>query len=217
MLFTTKNCHNFDHPELHFTCDANIIPSNDVEWMLNFLEIEVKNGIKFKTNETIQIGWMVNQFKLLDDLHLHVLEPDFKNSPILFVDSMTNTLKHLRQQKDVVESIDDDIEVSYTSIISSIVIGETYKNAKSAFLSREESDNSFSGWFFRNLEAEDKEKYTLISLYEFACHRPELVKFLGLPCQYGVHMRSGDNFRIISGEREIPLRSGSFLDRLNNT
>jgi hypothetical protein len=214
MLFKTKKCREFEHPEFCIKCNMDVISSCDIEWILSFLENEVKRGIRFKTDETIQIGWMLDLFKLMDDGYLHILEPDFNSLPIIFIDSMTNTLKQLRQQKDIVESIDDDIDISFTSIVNSMAVCETYKNAKNAFLSREEPENSFSGWFFRNLESDDEE-YSLISLYDFACHRPDLVKFLGLPSQYGVQTCPDNGFRIINEEREVPLKAGSFLDQIN--
>ena len=217
MLFKTKSCHKFNHPEFCVICDTQVIPHNDIKYLINFFEDEVKKGIRFKTNETIQIGWMVNQLKLMDDQYLHVLEPNLKDLPISFIDSVTNTLRHLRQQKDVVESINEDLEVSYTSIRSSIVVCPTYQKATSIYLVREKAENNFSGWFFRDLDSEDQENYRPISLYEFACHRPDLVKFMGIPPEYGMHVRPGDNFRIIFGEREIFPKPGSFLDQINRT
>ncbi len=216
MIFKTYNCYKLEHPEFCITCDPNIIPDIDADWILNFLEGEVKRGVKFTTNETIQIGGTINQFKMMEDRHLHVLEPDFKSVPIIFIDSTTSTLKYLRQQKDIAHSIRKNIEVSYVSILKSIAVGKTYKNATSFFLSREETEDSFSGYFFRNLQT-DNDEYTLVSLYEFACNRPDLVKFLGLPSQYGVHKILGDDFRIINEERDVPLRPGSFLDLINRS
>ena len=215
MLFKTKNCHKLDRPEICFICEPKVIPHDDINYLINFFEDEVKQGIIFKTNETIQIGWMINQFQLMEDGYLHVLEPNFKDLPIVFINSMTNTLRHLRQQKDIVESINHDLEVSYTSIRSSIVVCPTYQKATSIYLVREKPDNNFSGWFFRDLDSEDEENYSLISLYEFACQRPDLVKFIGIPPGYGMHMRPGDKFRIITGEREVVIKPGSFLDEIN--
>lgn len=218
MLFKTKNCHQFDHPELCFSCEDSNIPSSDITWLLNFLESEVKRGVRFNANETIQIGWMLNQFQHREDGYLHIVEPDFKKMPIFFIDSLRNTLKHLRMQKDIVDSIEDNNEVSYPSILNSIVVAKNYKTADKFFLSREELEGSFSGWFFIDLEDEEQEKCELVSLYEFSCHRPDLIMFLGLPAQYGIHKHSGDEFIIVNnGEHEISLKAGSFLDLINKS
>jgi hypothetical protein len=215
MLVKTTKCHEFGHPELCFEYDPEIIHDPDINFLRNFFEYKVESGVIFKTDETIQIGWMLCKFQLREDGCLYILEPDFESFPIVFVDSVTNTLRHLRQQKDAVESIYGNVELTFPSILGSICVSKTYKNATSAFLSREAPEDRFSGWFIQDLESGGDEGYELISLYDFACNRPDLVKFLAFPPQYGVQICPENGFIVITEDRDVSLIKGSFLDLIN--
>lgn len=215
MLFKTTNCHQYNHPELCFNCDTGRIPEPNLRWLIQYLETEVARGIHFQDRSTIKLGWMPNRFEIMSDRCLHLTEPDFQGLPLEFTDSVTNTLQHLRQQQDIVESCLDDPEVDYPEISSAIIICKTYINASNLFLSREPVKTSLSGWFFRDLDDDNQADYTVTSLYEFACNRPDLVKFLALPVGYGVYMTAEDKIRIIKDEAEIAIAPGSLLDNIN--
>ena len=215
MLFKTTNCHQYNHPELCFNCDTGEIPEPNLRWLIQYLETQVAQGICFKNRSTIKLGWMPNRFELMPDGCLHLIEPDFRGLPLEFTDSVTNTLKHLHQQQDIVESCLDAPEIDYPDISSAIIVCKSYTYVSNLFLSREPVKTSLSGWFFRDLDDDNQENYTVISLYEFACNRPDLVRFLGLPVGYGVYMTAEDKIRIIKDRVEVAIAPDSWLDIIN--
>lgn len=197
MLFKTTNCHQYNHPELCFNADTGEIPEPNLRWLIQYLETEVARGIGFHNQSTLQLGWMPNRFELMDDGCLHLIEPDFKGLPLKFTDTITNTLKHLCQQQDIINSCEDVSEADYPEINSAIIICKTYTQATNILLSREPVKNSLSGWFFRDLDNDNQADYTVTSLYEFACNRPDLIKYLALPVDYSVYMTAQKESQII--------------------
>jgi hypothetical protein len=215
MHFKTANCQKYNHPEFFFSCDTQIILQIDVDWLIGFLEGEVQKGIKFSDGETMQLGWMLTKLQLMDDGYLHILEPDMKEIPIQFIDSVTNTLRHFRHQGDIVESCYGRSQVNYPSIRAGIIVCNSYPQSQNVYMSKAQPEGNMSGLFFRDLGNDNENDYITVSLYEFACNRPDFIKFLALPIGSGVHKSSGDIIRVIDADQEIPIKSDSFLDQLN--
>lgn len=216
MLFKTNGCSRFLGHELAFNCDIGPVPQPDVDWFIKHLERSVAGGTVFKDGQTMQLGWMLTRFERKPDGLLHILEPDMKSMPIEFVDSVTTTLKDFRRQQDVVLSCAIEGGPQYPTLQSAIAVSGNYDSARRYFMGRDEPENSFSGWFFKDLDASDSE-VRLVSLYEFACHRPDAVKFLALPPNHKVVAEADDDIRILSGEQELPVKPGSYLELLNST
>src|SRR5712664_3470359 len=105
MRGTTTNCSKYGQQEISVAYEPAKVLEGDVKWLLEWLESEVANGRRFLPGETIQIGWMLTKLETFGESILKICEPDMKAFPIKFVDSVTNTLTHLRFQKMVAESI----------------------------------------------------------------------------------------------------------------
>src|SRR5690349_16550004 len=99
MRRTTINCSKYGQPEISVTFEQKQVLEDDVKWLLEWLESEVANGRRFLPSQTIQIGWMITRVEPLEDGVLKICEPDMEAFPVNFVDSVTNTLTHLRLQK----------------------------------------------------------------------------------------------------------------------
>ena len=215
MLFKTTNCYRYNHPELCFNGDTGEIPEPNLRWLIQYLETEVARGVRFQNQSTLKLGWMPNRFELMDDGCLYLTEPDFKGLPLEFTDTVTNTLKHLRQQQDIIDSCGDAPEADYPEISSAIIICKTYAEAANIFLSREAVKTSLSGWFFRDLDNDNQADYTVTSLYEFACNRPDLIRYLALPVGYGVYIKAKEEIKIIKDRTPIAIVPDSWLDKIN--
>lgn len=215
MLFKTTKCHQYNHPELCFNGDPGEIPEPNLRWLIEYLETQVAQGLRFYEQSTLQLGWIPNRFELMDDGCLHLTEPDFKGIPLEFTDTITNTLKHLSQQQDIINSCEDLPEADYPKISSAIIICKTYAQATNIFLSREPVKTSLSGWFFRDLDNDNQEDYTVISLYEFACNRPDLIRYLALPVGYGVYITAQEEIKIIKDRMPIAIAPDSWLGKIN--
>lgn len=110
----TSRCKEYDHPEFLLTYDSTIL-EEWVDWFLNYLEEAVADGSVFKAEETIQVGWMIARFKEQQG-ELLVEEPDFKSMPINWVNSVSNTLKHLNIMKYAAESVGMDDAMTFPQI-----------------------------------------------------------------------------------------------------
>jgi len=208
---------NFDkiqnQPPIVINITDNTIPSNDVTAVLRGLEHQIKGGTRFKDGETLQLGFMVNQFSLMDDGRLRLEEPDMKSVPVKFLPTMNYTFKTLRAQKDIVESI-GSTQLSYPSVQQAIAIHKDFKTASAVLLERVAPEESQSGWWVhvRNSQPED---YSLTSIFQFALERPDLVKFLALPVGAKIYIIKGSPIKIFIDDKEVEILTGSFLAELN--
>lgn len=217
--YVTSRCAQFGHPEFEFRVTNEAIPPQDVQWLRSYLEEAVASGERFKPEENLQIGWMVTKLAPGPSGHLVITEPDMKTIPIEFVDSVDNTLRHLRSQKDSVESAGPDVALAFPSLIGqSAVVHKNYQSAREVLLDRAESDGADSGWWLSDLADragnQDAANFTRVSLYQLAIDRPDLVKFLAFPSGYKIALTL-DGIIVFAGDDEAPLREGSFLSELN--
>lgn len=214
--FTTK-CSQFGHPEFQFSVTSNASPRTDVAWFLSMLESMVATGEQFKAGETMQVGWMLTMLQDGDKGALKVTEPDMKSVPIKFIDTVDATIKHLRAQKDSVESVLPSTALAFPSLHQSIVVHVNYKQSKRILLDRASPKGADSGWWLSDLDDgkgnKDPKRFMKISLYQLGLDRPDLIKFLAFPG--GTQIVIDRWIGVIKDGQELPIKDGSFLDVLN--
>src|SRR5258706_11366718 len=101
---TSTRCSKAGHREFRL-CGESPSLKQDADWLIDYLESSVLNGVNYEVGQRIQIGWMINRIEEGDEGLLRIAEPDFKHQPIVFVASVTKTLFHLRIQKDTADSL----------------------------------------------------------------------------------------------------------------
>lgn len=216
--FTTSNCSSYGHPEFQIQVSDSSIPKEDVTWFLSVLESMVASGGKFKAGETIQVGWMLTQLEDGDQGTLRVTEPDMKSFPVKFVNSTDATIKHLRSQKDTVESFVPASAIQFPSLTQSIIVHRNYQHCQRLMLDRANPEDMDSGWWLSDMDDpdgnQDPNQFQKISLYQFALDRLELVKFLALPATTQV-LLDGHSIRVAVNQEELFPKEGSFIDMLN--
>ncbi|MEM5317592.1 hypothetical protein [Paraburkholderia sp. JHI869] len=216
-IHRTVDCKRHDHPEIQIRVSDPAVPIQDISWLLRFFERRVADGERFHAGETVQIGWMLTKLEAGADDLLCVAEPDMKAIPIRFVDSVDCTLKHLRNQKDVVESIAHIRNPDFPSLQQSAVVHSDYKSAGRLLLTRHPPHEADSGWSLTDpcdeAHAQYPSRHLRISLYQLGVDRPDLIKFLALPP--GLHVRLDDRQIQVTGpEGEIQPVPGSYLEAL---
>jgi hypothetical protein len=215
--YYTAKCAQYGHPEFQVSVSDKAIPRVDVDWFLSTLESMVAAGERFKPGETIQIGWIIAKAELGDKGALRLLEPDMKTIPVKFVDSMDATVRHLRAQKDSVESVLPASSLLFPSLSQSVVVHVQYKQAQKLVLERLSPRGSDSGWWLSDLAdasaAKDPTRFAKISLYQLALDRPDLVKFFAFPV--GVQVVIDRRIGVLKDGAELPIKPGSFVDLLN--
>lgn len=219
VVHATGGCQRFGHPEFRVRVRNKAIPDDDVAWFLRFLESRVAEGEKFSGGQSLQVGWMYTRLEKADDGSLQVMEPDMKQIPVRFIDSVDSTLMHLRNQKDVVQSLVPEIEPDFPSLQQSAVVHLQYKSASRVLLTRATPhDAADSGWWLTDLAdeqgAQDPSRFTKTSLYQLAIDRPDLVKFFAVPPGLQVVI-DGPLIGVLGPDGEIDQQPGSYLSELN--
>ncbi len=145
-IITTK-CSQSGKPEFLISCD-DAIPRDDVDWLISFLERSVRDGAVYESDQLIQIGWMINTLSMGNDGLLSISEPDLRSLPIKWKSGVTETLRHLRLQKDTADSLGLSAYVQIPSIRESAIVATDVDAKKARFIfERAECTSSDSGWF----------------------------------------------------------------------
>jgi hypothetical protein len=206
-------CNHFGHPEFHISFDETSALEMDAQSIITYLEGQVKSGVIFRPQQTIQIGWMIVMVKKESEGLLALAEPDLKEIPIRFTDSITNTLRHLRLQRDVAESI--GVDPQFPSIRQSALKCAKYDDGHDFFMERSEVLQNDSGWFFGCTNAEhnhnDPSILSRVSLYDLGCARPEIIPFVALPSCCSITLK-GKDIQICQSGFPCSFKPGSYLD-----
>jgi len=205
----------FNHPEIVVRISMKSIPSGDVKTILDGFENQIASGVEYKSGDRLQLGFMINRFRELDDGRLLLEEPDMQAMPIEFTPILNSTFKYLRQQKDVVESIDDSLYLNFPIISQAIAVHKNYQSSDSLLLERIEPENSQSGWWVHVKGDSNSENYSLTSLYQFAIDRPDLVKYLALPVGSKIFNIKGNEITIELNGVQTEFKQGSYVAELN--
>jgi len=217
-IHATSSCKRWNHPEFQICVSSAAIPAQDIAWFLDFLEQRVAAGERFRSGESLQVGWMYTTIQDGPDGMLRVQEPDMKTVPIKFVDSLDNTLKHVRAQRDIAASLTPAVSPEFPSLRQSAVVHVNYRTAECLLLSRFESDEMNSGWWISDLEdpsgSEDPTRFSKTSLYQLGVDRPDLIKFFALPTGLQVAIDK-TGIGVLDHEGEVAQVPGSFLGELN--
>lgn len=207
----TCTCGSRNHPEFCISYDADSALHEDVEWLVGFLEKSVSLGSEYRPGQTCQIGWMVTSIGQRSDNDLALLEPDFNSLPVSWKESVTTTLRHLRLQKDVCESLGVVEEMEFPSICDSGIVGVdvSASNCEKLVLDRDTRSGNDSGWFVGSAAPEidynDASNLRRCSLYEVGMLAPMAVMFLALP----------EGFRVEIAERAVLFhRNGKKIEPL---
>ncbi|MDC8758502.1 hypothetical protein [Janthinobacterium fluminis] len=160
------------------------MPGADIQWLLDHLEQRVASGERFAAGEFMQVGWMLLRLDGGADGVLRVAEPDMKSMPIAYIESIDNTLKTMRAQKEMLENLRPPEAPAFPSMRQSVLVDANYKSAESVVMYRIASEVT-SGWFVMDAHGKrdgpDQLNASYISLYQLALDRPDLVKFFALP------------------------------------
>ena len=145
-----------------------------------------------------------------------MLEPDFIEIPVNFVDSVTQTLVQLRLQKSVAESIGLEDQITFPSLRQSCLICTRVKDRGRFVMERFEKSENDSGWYLgcfdNDHDHNNPNNLQRVSLYDAACGMLMCVPFLPLPAQTLVKV-NGTNFTISYKNEPLTPKSNSFLDQ----
>nr|WP_086940744.1 hypothetical protein [Thaumasiovibrio occultus] len=213
--FQTNLDSTIDHPNIVIRISDAAIPAADATTILAGFEQAIASGVRYQAGESIQVGFIINEFVALADGRLLLVEPDMVSLPIAFVPHMDFTLRTLRNQKDIVESTDVPLNITFTTVSEAIAVHKDFATAEALMLARSEPEGLLSGWWLFHPTDDDPNNYLWISLYEFAQARPDLVKFLALPPHSEVLVIKDEPLQLFYHEQALPIAKRSYVEALN--
>jgi len=189
--------------------------ADDVKWFLSWLEDSVREGTHFTDGETCQVGWFVTQVRKRDDEDLSLWEPDMRNLPVQWFESVSYTLAHLRIQKDVVESVLDAESLLFPSMRQSAIICTHLGQSDGLVMERTEPSDADSGWFCgcraRGHDHNNTAELRRVSLYEAAIrYAPQIIPYLALPPGILVGLGTAAP-TLYRNDELLEFRAGSYL------
>jgi hypothetical protein len=217
MRACTRKCKEHGQLEISVFCDDGLPLAENLKWLLEWIESEVAGGRRFLPEQIVQIGWSLLEIRQRTDGTLALFEPDFQSMPVKFVDSVSNTLRHLLLQKCVAESLGLAEEMTFSSLRDSAIVCAEFGSAEGFVMQRLAPKASNSGWFFGcDSQAHDHQSpdaLRRISLYEAAALRDDrIIPFLALPPDIFVGFGGAVPY-FSRGERELVIRPGSYLHK----
>jgi hypothetical protein len=212
----TGKCHVKGHPEFTLAYDPRRALELDVRWYAGVLEQMVASGSRFKSGDSMQLGWSTARVTALPDGTLALEEYDLKGMPPKRQAGVTESLRVLRLQKDTLESVLPVKSLASPSLAHSCIVCTRLASSISFIMQRDAVEGEVSGWFLGCADSSHDHNAVAnlkkVSLYEaIVAHCRAALPFLAFPPGAVIGMQ-GDPTFFLNGE-QLPIRQGSFLDR----
>jgi hypothetical protein len=212
---TTTKCRAHGHAELQLTYDSARLLDADAQWFAGVLEGMVQSGSRFEIGQSLQVGWSVAWFTGLSSGVLGFEEPDMRSMPIVRQAGLTNSLGHLRLQKDTLESVLPPDALSFPSLLQSCLICSRVQSSPTFFMDRSSSADADCGWFIgccdENHDHNQLSELRKVSLYEaVARYCGGALPYLAFPSGSLVVVDELPTF--FANGQELEIRPGSYVD-----
>ena len=192
----------YGHPDIVMAVDDQ----PGIDWLINYFSDQVRDGVHFKSGQTVQIGWALLKLSGDDSKELRVFEPDFASMPVRWVSGISRAMRHLTIQREVCKQVGES--PCFPSMVEPGVVSPNFVSGRSAFSMSRDND----GWLFRAREDEGHQA-GLCSLYALATERTAAIPFLALPPGTEVDWERGSAVISFNG-RQHYSRSNAFLNRM---
>jgi hypothetical protein len=214
----TCECAKQSHAEFDIIFDS-VIPDEDVDWLVSILQQAVRDGMRCTHGELLELGSMLLRLNLVEGRFV-IEEPDLRGIPIAWTHGVTESLKRLRLQKDVADSLGLLSEINFPTIRQSVIVGKDLETMSREFvLDRLPPEASDSGWFIGKLHPQldynDPSNLVRISVYQTILNWPPAAWFLALPEGTRIEVFQ-KGFMVFRNEERLFPRKGSLLDLSNN-
>lgn len=215
MIFTTKLLSSFGQPEFEIQLSQLEFAQADFDFLQQALVDMARAGARFLEGQIIQIGSTPCRVASGQGV-MSLEEPDFEMFPLQWVPGAKNTMRHLRIQNYVGDSLGLRDTLSHPSVLQSVVICTQLNPTSGIFMERTvPTDAEDSGW---NILCPDPahahdNPATLRreSLYLVCMVNPAVIQYIALPESISIlqHFQGVPHFSM-NGER-IPFARGSYL------
>jgi hypothetical protein len=214
----TTRCQTYGHPEFRLCFDPAVVLECDIAFMLRTLEDWVAGGERFADGETIQFGWCTLVVRANPDSTMSLLEPDFRQIPINWTESVTSALLHLRRQKDTCESYFESDALSFPSLLQSCIACTQLESAEAVVMERTDPEHAVSGWFLGCLRDEHDhnsvQQLESISLFEAVLRNARALPYLALPPGVLLQISPDGLPQVYREGAQLQPRKGSYVEAL---
>ena len=214
MQAETTRCHTKGHPEFTILSDDHVTSEVGVPWLIAWLEDRVIAGEVFREGESVQVGWMYDLIIARPDGTLGIQEPDFQRVPVAWVESVTQTLRHIWYQKEVAASV--ALAPDFPSYRQTAIVCTRLRDSPVLFMHRDESSDPDSGWFIGcyddGHDHQDAAQLVSVSLFEAAVSWDQrFIGYAALPAGCYVVAGQGGPPVITMEDKPLDLVPGSLL------
>lgn len=213
MEHITTGCSEWAHPEFYISHDPGIVPE-DIGSLAAALVQWVRQGRRFESGSLIELGSTLLRVAAKGQ-YLTLEEPDYVKFPISWTPGPCRSLRLLRLQQNIVESVGLASELTFSPIRLSLTIGlDLSKATDGLVLQRSDPETMDSGWFLgalgSPLDYSQPGNLQRISVYQAILSWPRIAGFLALPTGCRVEM-SLSGMRVARQGIPLELQQGSFL------
>jgi hypothetical protein len=196
----------YGHPDIIVRVNARW--SGLADWLPSYFAEEVRSGVTFAAEQTVQVGWSLLKLVPTSDGNLSAFEPDFEAMPVHWVEGVDRTVRSLAAQRAVCD--DFGVEPAFPSMVQPASAPDLIPPSGQLTMVRSEVQGNHSGWTFHGrADAEMR----LLSLYEASLLRRSIVPLLALPAG-SVVQRNGDVLSVSINGHERSSASSDILARL---
>jgi hypothetical protein len=196
----------YGHPDVIVGVDPRW--SKLADWLPSYFAAEVRNGVRFAPEQTVQIGWSFLKLAATPDGDLAAFEPDFETMPVHWVEGVSRSVRLLAVQRAVCDHC--QVDPVFPSILQPAFSAEVMPGAHQFTLVRSEAEGNHSGWTFHG---RSDAGMRLLSLYEAATINRAIVPFLALPAGSVVE-RNDKVLSVSMAGRHYSSGSSELLSRL---
>ena len=215
---TSTGCGKYPNAEFRLRFDSQTTVERDARELIACLERHVSRGHSLKPGDHFLYGWVDLRFEQIQENILAVKEPDFISVPAQYIDSVTNTLCHLRWQRSCASALGIDQALTIPTMDQTAAICPGVRKAAHFVMERHNACLPSSGWTIGCVEPVHDHAHgsdmVRASLYEIVTrfHRA-IAAFLALPAGTKV-LNSQQGLWISCDGRSHQIPHGSFLDQL---
>ncbi len=189
------------------------VPEFLVAYLADWLESYIQSGAKIENEQTLQFGFSLLKFRIANRT-LTIDGPDYESIPFKWTNDLTKTLLVFKEHKFTVESY--DLESEYSKLQDTVLIGKGFEEEPFMFRKDDASENNpeDSGWFAGSLrediDNDDPENISMISLYELVLKQPLVLPYLAFP-EGCIILFENETVEIINDEYYLEPIEGSYV------
>ena len=183
-----------------------------VDFLLDWLEEYIMSGVKVSNEETLQYGFSLLRFKIINEA-LFIEAPDYVSLPLRWTENLSKMFYIFKEQKYTIESY--DLELQGARIQDTAIVGKYFEDEPFLMSRNIPSDKNpkDSGWFIGSLKNDvdnnDPNNLSLMSLYEVGLKQPLLLPYLFFPVNCIIVFKNGQ-IKILKDEFVIEPKEGSY-------